>query len=677
MSYLTIPRLVFTGGYQADVSTVNNDVRHYDNETFESRFQLPSDGNVMNGWWNPDGTGSFRFFDLQIRQAIAYPRADPTQDPATGLYLNPQERRSSAKMVDLDPQMQVVSTIFGLRFVLTDGEHTYFSGDYKPVPFRDLFMTQARARSAIFTSVLSNLEWNERAGSSATLTALKSAADANDGKLSINFMTYANGPRATGLLIGAIGTHQQGQPEEYVAARRLNFAPSSTPGADETFGDLAADVDATGTMLSLDLANSIPSFTGDFGELYTAILRDTDQITGFGTPAARIDVGIKQGETVSETQLKLLSQIDYSEQGWLQATAGIVDNELDAEAQALVAANQESNGLFSSHPVAIVKKTGAGQYKVLIRETHGGLYLRADQFVYRVDPPVSGTIETHVAFKVSQWGQSLVGAPIVLGLEDEQVSGKYWGPGPATDPNPPKAQYPEINTPAAAVGYPRAVVSDDSGWARVPLELSNPGDPRNYVDGQIYTMKYHLGIQNASPQAPFDMVVVHARTAVEYSNPPDWDTDIAPFMQQYDNLYPIMSKHLFSLSDPDVFKKNASLLSLAFSLPESDPNHMPVTRDLSRAKRQAVLNWLAYHSGEAAPELRSDEPQVVPAAYPSAPRVLSDDEAAALPEATEHGVEFYESMLNTVEEGIGGKDPMIRNFLMHEIDRLKSNGNKD
>ena len=32
MSYLQFPRLAFTGKFQADVSTVNNDPRHFDNE---------------------------------------------------------------------------------------------------------------------------------------------------------------------------------------------------------------------------------------------------------------------------------------------------------------------------------------------------------------------------------------------------------------------------------------------------------------------------------------------------------------------------------------------------------------------------------------------------------------------------------------------------------------------
>lgn len=38
MSYLNRLRLAFTGSFQADVSTVNNDVRHYDNASFQPAY---------------------------------------------------------------------------------------------------------------------------------------------------------------------------------------------------------------------------------------------------------------------------------------------------------------------------------------------------------------------------------------------------------------------------------------------------------------------------------------------------------------------------------------------------------------------------------------------------------------------------------------------------------------
>ena len=48
---------------------------------------------------------------------------------------------------------------------------------------------------------------------------------------------------------------------------------------------------------------------------------------------------------------------------------------------------------------------------------------------------------------------------------------------------------------------------------------------------------------------------------------------------------------------------NAGLLQLAFGLDQADPNAMPVTRDLSPAKRKAILAWLADPAHPKGPPL--------------------------------------------------------------------------
>jgi len=43
----------------------------------------------------------------------------------------------------------------------------------------------------------------------------------------------------------------------------------------------------------------------------------------------------------------------------------------------------------------------------------------------------------------------------------------------------------------------------------------------------------------------------------------------------------------------DSVVERISILKLAFSLPIGDPNHMPVTRDLSAGDRDTILKWLS------------------------------------------------------------------------------------
>ena len=660
MSYITIPRLAFSGNFQADVSTVNNDVRHYDNATFEPRFQDPEVVNpqtqkveIYNGWYNPDGTGNFRLFGLTVHQALAEYGADPSKDPATGLFVNAQSQRSSCKIVDLDPQMQVVSTLFGLRIVLTDGTNDYFSGEFAASPFRDMANGRVYPASALFMSVLTNLEWSQIADTSPTLVALKAAAGQNGGKLSINLTPYAYGANQEGPLVGSIGAYTAGDPDTFVAARRLvHNSSTSRP----LIGDMMADV--AGSTLSFDFSNAInlsrDLSVRNIGDLHGAILRKSDDVTGLGTDAASITVNVQVGDTLTKDDIKLLDAIDYKAPGFLDTRAGLADCALDAEAQSLI----------KDHPVAIVSQTGADQYEVLLRETNGGLYARADNFVLRMDPPTTGAAHEHVRFKITQWGKPVANVTLTTNALGTSATNTYWGSGP-DGPHAPKAPYHNINAPTGIADISTGFASGADGWAVCPIAVTNPGNPRVYVDGQIYTATYNIAVGDASPQAQFDLLVIHAREAQDFPDPPSWD-DIKPFMQQYDNLYPIMSRHLFSLADPKVMSEHATLLTLAFSRPLDDPNHMPATRDLSTSKRQAVLNWLAQYTGRPAPVM-------MPAMTVAAMDVVHG-ETSHLPKPQPQSPKGLEAMLAELDDETTGKNPVMRAYLSAEIARLKQEG---
>jgi hypothetical protein len=48
---------------------------------------------------------------------------------------------------------------------------------------------------------------------------------------------------------------------------------------------------------------------------------------------------------------------------------------------------------------------------------------------------------------------------------------------------------------------------------------------------------------------------------------------------------------------------NKAGLEMVFSLPQENPLYMPVTRDLSPAKRQMILNWLLTTGNAGQPNL--------------------------------------------------------------------------
>src|SRR5438067_3038949 len=229
MSYLDSPRIHFHGWFQADVSTINNDVRFFQNDSFVPDYQQLN----SNGSWNPQGTGVLRILDCFITGGSLNGRAVSTlaDDIVVGLTLQNAEDRAPGKLVDLDPQQQMVSQIWGMEVRLVGPQaETLFGGEYKPVAFTNLWLRQQtgvmrdQKLCACYQSVLENVEWAANIDSP-LLAALKAATQ--DEMLSINFNLYGYGrdstiPRYTmGHIVGTIGPYLCGEPKYFVRGRHM------------------------------------------------------------------------------------------------------------------------------------------------------------------------------------------------------------------------------------------------------------------------------------------------------------------------------------------------------------------------------------------------------------------------------------------------------------------------
>ncbi|MEI8593882.1 hypothetical protein [Photobacterium sp. Hal280] len=576
MSYLNNLRMVFSGRFQSDVSTVNNDVRHFDVDKFVPEYQEYGPG-ATNGWWNPCGSGAFRLIDCRVTQ-VGYQdgttTSNPAKDPVIGMLLGGSNDLVSAKMVDLDPQMQMVSEIWGLTMRLTDGKTPEFvAGRFLPAPFRDILFGRQQgggagdqAATAIYQSVLEDLSWVDTSHSP-FLQQLKAMTE-QVGKLSVRMMLYSynmdhkNPDFTIGRVSGVIGPALDFEPDTFVLGRR--FAPANGDSTKQNINFFNAQVDAANRNLCVDFSNALPlsgnngAFV-DLGKMQLVVLEPPFE-------------NIKEGDTqlISGNQFTPIGgAIPYLTPDWLNAE-GALFNVTDIDPTLLQK--------IQNQPLALLSTNNNG---VLIRETAQGLLVRADQVVHRLNPAVPVSVDLYA----SRYGIPAVGEKIAVTLQPPAKGMGGGGPQPADVP------IPVINIPASAISLGQTVATDSHGKAHYGYSVSAPGNPREYIDGQVYLLSYTPVSDPDYIQQMFDFIANLVFDKFTVPDKPTWD-DIKPIMSQYNNLYPIMGRMLVNLSSYDSMVRFRNLLELAFSREQNDPNYMPVTRDLSEPKRQMVLKWL-------------------------------------------------------------------------------------
>lgn len=561
MSYLTALRLHFAGRFQAAVSTVNNDPTHYDNDRFQPSYQEYG-AHGTNGWWNPRGSADWHLIGCRVTAAFGVDglRASD-QDPVRECLVADSDRTVPAKMVDLDTEQQLVSEIWGLEVRLCTGNgETLMRGRFHPAAFMDIWDRSASGggdvgAGACYQSVLTDLWWADEMASP-MLRQLRDAAA--DGPLSIKFNVdgYSNAPSSPeftrGRVVGTIGPGSAAEPRHFVAGRRFLAEAGQGGNFFSPKGGLnfcTAVVDETLGKIYLDLGNSMPTTTAggrvaDLGRLTLARLEDQTPIP--------------------------LGDVDYrGDDQWYEHTAGVAEIPADRSLTAaeLAAIADSSLALMLSSMV-----TGRA-----ISEAPGGVVVTPDQHVFRLDPGDTA----RVRLTATRYGRPYPGAVIALSDYPDMLQTQV------------EKGWPDVDTPLSALRYPARVETDDAGLAEVRIVASAPGNPRGYIDGQVYGVAPALleTIGSTYPFDPWCFVSVLVADAFTADDPPTWWGSLQPIFQQYANLYPVMDRFL-DLADYESVCANRDLLALAFSLGPDDPNSMPVTRDLSRAKREAILAWL-------------------------------------------------------------------------------------
>ena len=159
--------------------------------------------------------------------------------------------------------------------------------------------------------------------------------------------------------------------------------------------------------------------------------------------------------------------------------------------------------------------------------------------------------------------------------------------GPLPGPSP-------VGHPETALTFPTSLTTKTDGTVELTLTATDPGNPRGYIDGQVYGITYASG-STAPPLGTVQdnslMLSALVFSGYQASANPTWLRDVQPIFQQYADLYPVM-KPFIDLGDFGAVARMRKLLRNVFAAPITDANAMPVTRDLSAAKRAMLLAWL-------------------------------------------------------------------------------------
>ena len=294
MSYLNPTRVHFAGQFRADVSTVNNDDQHFNSATFVPNDQDYGQG-ASNGWWQPSGTGAWRLCGCVIT-AAAWDGKFATSgagDPVVGLPLKNSSDRVDAKLVDLDPDQQMVSMIFGLEVRIADpvSGAVLMTGQFSPVPFMDIWGRGGdgdTGASVFYHSTLAGVVWGDLSKSPA-LQALQKAT--LQGQLSMRFMldSYNMGgaKRGYGRIVGTIGPALAGEPAHFVAGRHL-------ASAGKPLGNVTCCIDPAGTQILADFGNALPNDANgnvpNSGDIHLVAVKNVAAIGNGATHLAAADI---------------------------------------------------------------------------------------------------------------------------------------------------------------------------------------------------------------------------------------------------------------------------------------------------------------------------------------------------------------------------------------------------
>lgn len=625
MSYLEVPRVHFGGLFFTDPSTINNLTYNYttsiDLKTPEGVYDLQATS------WNPTGVAQLWLRDCKVLSVVGAdgkPVTATSADALVGAAVEsaspetPQEDGQGgfydiAKLVDVDPDQQMRSEVWGLRVFVKIPGGGGVSGRLLVPHLRDAFPRGGggfggymQVIGGSWLSRLVELEWHDAAspGSSPVLDKLRQTSP--DGlalKLTVDLyqrdrrvdLENGDGNRfGFGRVMGTFGPVGENELAEIVPGRRL-YDPSSLPESRPAFftakastakdgGDakeeagkkVGALADETalrpwngtdfilrpgsgeGKILSIDLGSAAPLSAQGRGKL--AVNGPIEIGPEGGQPFAKGTITIDDASYVT-----LADALALKDTVWLP-NCGIYDVELSKD---------EADSITRS-PVGVAMGSS------ILTEPASGLYLGIDPPVMRMEP---GATSTDARLGVYVFGEAPSTLPSGVSLGKAKVF--EWPDVSAEEAKEKGLSFDVDDT--SDVSF--TVASNASVPGQFPLTVKTSAAVslvpiRQPLDSQVYAVDTVPSSQDQT--APLSVLFWQNHDATK---DPTWDTIVGRVLGGYARLYPGMKGRL-DIGDEATVRGFANVVLGYMSRELDDPSYMPVVRDLSPTMMTMLRDWL-------------------------------------------------------------------------------------
>jgi hypothetical protein len=622
MSYLGCPRIHIAGLFFADPGNLSRVVRNFQADSPE---QLSYDTGKYD---NPEGVARFWLEQCVITSVVtpdgvvcASASSDAlvgatvqSASPSTPISNGKRGYHEVARIADLDPNMQLRSELFGLVVVVNIPGGGSFSGRLTTPPqLRDPFFGRGDAGIAglqvavgTWHQRLTDVVWSDPPRPSPVYRALKGGGVTElDLKLVADMYqtdrsqhSSAGNRFAHGRLLGSIGPALASEPRQLVPGRSLygvqtpglaGRAPSarrSSSGADYSLraGEEAAARDpAQGTfwgrtdcrvqdlpdgraILLVDLSGAMPLAKGHKGQF---------------EPGGALGVGFYAGEVFTPLSAGSINlgyaplgpaQLELKDCVW-PSNSAIVQIELTADERQRVART----------PLAI----RSGQ-QVMLAENQNGLYLDVDAVTTRLPAHTMQVFDLWVY----AFGAPQTSLPTGLDLAPRRMVDQL-------DPGDNRLEPTDLFSAEVASEGTLSGKFALTLRTNAAVEASEMPPLRRNMDSLLCLLQatgqgFAVGEANYQPagyppELPLLALLFWQDSWVVAR--PTWEANIRPILGRYALLYPGMKGRL-DIGDLATVSAYRQLLLARLAAPRTEPEFMPVSRDMSPATVSMMLAFL-------------------------------------------------------------------------------------